>query len=192
MDDPLQPEEPLSAGAVEKPAPYPRLLEETVKKTLLLLTACLVLGAPQAFASEATHRAAAEEMLKLSKVDQLLTPMYDQIKATINTLMDRQEMSVEERVRAGRFSEKLVAIMAEEMSWEKMKDDFVAIYVKTYSEDEIRQINAFYRTPAGQAMIDKMPALLKASTAISQKYAQRMVERMQREFAEFEKENGEK
>lgn len=156
-----------------------------MKRIVALLIASLVVCAPPAFASEATHRAAAEEMVRLARVDQLMKSLFDQMKASMNAILNDNARSVEDRVRAGKISDKVFAIMEQEMSWDKMKDDFVDLYMKTYSEDEIRQINAFYKTPAGQAMIEKMPQLMKASTAISQKYTRRMLERMQKEIPEL-------
>ena len=50
-----------------------------------------------------------------------------------------------------------------------MKDDYIDIYVKTYTESEIRAILEFYKSPAGKKFIEKMPELMQQSMAISQK-----------------------
>jgi hypothetical protein len=40
---------------------------------------------------------------------------------------------------------------------------FVEVYQSAMTQEEVDGIVAFYRTPAGKAMVEKMPALMSAS-----------------------------
>jgi hypothetical protein len=50
--------------------------------------------------------------------------------------------------------------------------EMVRIYVATFSESELRQLIAFYKTPIGQKALQKMPELMQKGMAIGQKLAQ--------------------
>jgi hypothetical protein len=46
----------------------------------------------------------------------------------------------------------------------KMLDAMTVAYAKTYSEQELTDIDVFYRSPSGRAMIAKLPQVATAST----------------------------
>ncbi len=71
------------------------------------------------------------------------------------------------------------------MGWERIKGDIVTAYMETFSEDEIKAMSAFYKTPAGQAFIQKMPQLMKKTFEISQKRMPEMLSRMKQMTAEM-------
>ena len=131
-------------------------------------------------ANEVSHRAAAEELLLLTNMDKMLKPMWEQMEA----MMEQQfvQMGASEKLRPvlNRFTSKLVNVMEEELGWAKMKDDYIDIYVKTYSEGEIREISEFYKLPVGKKFIEKMPQLMQESMAISQKKMPEFMKKMQK------------
>nr|WP_284691364.1 DUF2059 domain-containing protein [Pinirhizobacter soli] len=56
-----------------------------------------------------------------------------------------------------------------------MQPMMIDLYKKTFSQNEINDMLAFYRTPSGQAVIQKMPALMNQTMAISQAKIQAML-----------------
>jgi hypothetical protein len=42
----------------------------------------------------------------------------------------------------------------------------IALYVQTFTEDELKQLTTFYRSPIGQKAADKMPELANAGTQL--------------------------
>ncbi len=46
------------------------------------------------------------------------------------------------------------------MSEESLKDQFVDIYVETFTENELNLINAFYSTPTGKKVLRETPSLM--------------------------------
>ena len=58
--------------------------------------------------------------------------------------------------------------MKAEMTWEKMKQPMIDIYVKHFSEQEIKDMIAFYKTPSGQSMVKKLPAVMNDSMMMGQ------------------------
>jgi hypothetical protein len=58
--------------------------------------------------------------------------------------------------------------MNQEMSWDKLKPRLQALYDETFSEEEITSILDFYHSPAGKALLDKMPTLTAKAAALGQ------------------------
>jgi uncharacterized protein len=75
---------------------------------------------------------------------------------------------------------KAVALMKEEMNWDKLKPEFVRLYVKTFTEEELNALIEFYGSPTGQAFIRKMPAIIQGSMEISQSQMKRLMPKMMR------------
>lgn len=53
-----------------------------------------------------------------------------------------------------------------------LETEVVRLYVETFSESELREMIAFYKTPVGQKALQKMPELLQKGMAVGQKLAQ--------------------
>jgi hypothetical protein len=141
-----------------------------------------------AHADQATHRAAAEELLILTKTDQMMKPFFKQMGLMMERQFDQMGVAEEARPILEKYRDKLIRLLEEQLGWDKMKDDFITIYVETYTEDEIRDISAFYKTPAGQKFIEKMPLLMQKSMEISQKKMPAMITKMQQITVEMAQE----
>ena len=72
---------------------------------------------------------------------------------------------------------KMAAILKEELSWDKVKDQYVQAYREMFSQEEIDGLMAFYQTPVGQSLMNKQPELTNRTMAILQ---QRMAPVMQK------------
>ncbi len=137
-------------------------------KTVVLLIV-LSLFCSFANADKVSHRAAAEELLLLTNVDKMLKPMREQMEAIMEQQFAQRGDVDELSPVINKFISKMVKVFEEELGWSKMKDDYIDIYVKTYTEGDIRAISEFYKSPAGKKLLDKMPQLMQESMAISQK-----------------------
>jgi len=74
--------------------------------------------------------------------------------------------------------------MDEHFRFEEMEPDFIRMYTDLYTEEEIRGMTAFYRTPVGQRMVETLPELSAASQGIvMQRLQAAMPELMQRIMA---------
>lgn len=63
-------------------------------------------------------------------------------------------------------------------------DAVAAAYARNFSAAELRQIATFYGSPAGQKMLDKMPALVQESAAIGQKFGQSIAGDLQKRMTD--------
>jgi hypothetical protein len=65
-----------------------------------------------------------------------------------------------------------------------LMDKLVPVYDKYYSLDDLKAINAFYATPAGQHMVSSLPFIMKDSMAIGQEWGTAMGEKIEKEMKE--------
>jgi hypothetical protein len=64
------------------------------------------------------------------------------------------------------FGEELHGFLREHLTWEKLQPEFVALYCSVYTEAEMADLAAFYRTPVGQKMLEVGSALALGSVRI--------------------------
>jgi hypothetical protein len=118
----------------------------------------------------------------------MVKPVFEQVELMMEQQFDQSDAPEESRPILKKYTGKMMKILEEELSWEKMKDDYVDIYVRTYTEDEIRAIADFYKTPAGQAFIEKMPKLMQEAMALSQRSMQGYMHKIEQLSSEMAKE----
>jgi uncharacterized protein len=138
---------------------------------LLLLLCTLPLSAR---ADEATRHAKAQEMVNLLHLDKLMSQIMDAVMAQTNAMTKQLggETTPEQQAKLDAFQKKILALIETQLGWKAMQPIYVDLYAKAFTDEELDGILAFYKSPAGIAMIDKTPAL----TAQSQQIA---IEKMQ-------------
>lgn len=117
------------------------------------LLACVVVLAvyvPFGRADERSHRQAAEELLQAMKVDV-------QLNTSINQNLDLQLRAQPALVP---YKDVMREFFTKHISYEALKDELVQIYVDEFTQDELKQIAAFYKTAEGKKMIEKSPSLM--------------------------------
>lgn len=153
----------------------------TMRLLVAVFCGTVLLWAP-ARADEASKNAKIEELLKLSNVDRMMSQMTDQMKAMTSAQFNGMNLSAEDRKAAQEMQDRIVALIVEH--WGKMKPMLVKAYADTYTEEEVDGILTFYRSPAGQAMLQKMPALMQRSMALGQQMIAELMPEIQKMTAE--------
>ena len=71
--------------------------------------------------------------------------------------------------------DKMMDMMAKEMSWKNLKDDYISAYSEAFSEEDLKGLADFYKSPLGQKLVDKTPELTTKLMEISQKKVQQLM-----------------
>jgi hypothetical protein len=156
---------------------------------LKLAVVALLLGTSVALAQDAGKTAKIEEMLRLTKTDEMMQQVMSQMK-TMSMDQFEKNLPPEEKAKAREQQQKIFDLVSAKMSWEKFKPAIVQIYAEVYTDEELDGILAFYRSPAGHAMIEKMPQLMSRTMAVAQKLMgdiQPEIEKMVKESAPKDK-----
>ncbi len=129
--------------------------------------------------AEESKRASVEELLVLTRADAIIDSIYSQMDQMMLGIAQQLGMQPSEQELFEKYTAKMTAVMKEEMSWEKMKGPIIDIYLKHYSEKEVQDMIAFYRSATGRSMVEKMPDVMKDSMFISQQMVQNFMPKMQ-------------
>lgn len=148
----------------------------------LLATLAISLFASAAAAAPASQ-ASVEELLALTRAESMIDAMYPQIeqvmRQSMKTAQGDKPISAEQQRVVDIMSAKFVAIMREEFNWEKFKPQFTQIYQETFEQEEIDGLIAFYKSPAGQASVVKMPTVMQKAMVLSQEQMKVIYPKMQ-------------
>ncbi len=84
--------------------------------------------------------------------------------------MMKKQMFAAFRQRAGMLPAEFWDRMDKDMDSQQLVEKLMPIYDKYYSLDDLKAVNAFYQTPAGQHLLQSQPLILKDSMAIGQEW----------------------
>ena len=136
------------------------------------------------------------KMMAVMHVDKMLDQMVAQVNNGMKTGMDQglqqslhgQELTAAQKAAVEKLKDQLAAMMREELSMSKLKDVYLQAYRETFTQQEVDSITAFYSTPAGQAVVEKIPAAMQKAATLTQSRLGPMIQKMQSMQADFVKE----
>jgi uncharacterized protein len=113
-----------------------------------------------------------ETMLRLTKAEALTDSMYagmdDMMKQMITQSLGNKKLTAAQQRALDQLPAKIVLSMKEDFKWETMRPIYIKMYRETFTQNEVDAMNAFYQTPTGQAMIEKMPVVMQKSMQLTQ------------------------
>jgi len=148
-----------------------------MNKVLIMLF--LVFFSGFSFADEDAKKQKLDELLTLMNADALIDSIYSQMDQMVMGLEQHLGVKPSEKALFDEHTNKTTQIIKQEMSWEKMKAPMIAIYMKHYTESEIADMVAFYKTQTGQSMIKKMPLVMNDTMMMSQSLMKDIMPKMQ-------------
>jgi len=166
--------------------------------TMLGLGPAVVLGGEAAgLAAEAPVAAAGDaqasdasilEMLQVMDAEQLVAGLKEQVNAMVSASMQQalrgKKITPDVQAVIGRMQTKMLATADQMLSWDVLKPIYLRTYRQSFTQDEMDSIIAFYKTPGGQALIKKMPTVMK--NAFGEILA--MIAPMQQKFQQIQRE----
>lgn len=140
------------------------------------------------YSEDKSKRESVEKLLILMNVESIIDTMYSQMEQLMVGMGQQLGVKPSEQEIFDKFMSKTVSIMKKEMSWAKMKEPMMQIYLKHYSEKEIQDMVVFYNSESGKSMIQKMPEVMKDSMLLSQKMVKDFIPKMQEMSEELKEE----
>jgi len=116
------------------------------------LVVLLLVGSTASAADQATTDAAYELMDAL----QLKTLLADTIEQSTT-------IEIEKNPALGPYRKVFLEFMNKHMGYDSIKADLATMYADVFTEQELKQLVAFYHTPVGRKSIQKMPELMARS-----------------------------
>jgi len=99
---------------------------------------------------------------------------------------------VQGRADAEKAFDVIVPILLESFNGrlQEFTDLIAGIYARNFTIAELSDITAFYKTPTGQKLLEKLPAVLQESMTSGQQFAQSLAADMQQRIVEEMKKRG--
>ena len=116
----------------------------------------------RAWSDEKSHRAAAEELLEAANAEKTMEAAIGQM-LSIQLKANPQLEPVKDVMKK---------FFAKYLSYSSLKDEMIKLYTAEFTETELKEIAAFYRTPTGKKAIAKLPVLLQKGAELGLKRVQ--------------------
>ena len=135
-------------------------------KKLMLATLTVCAALPTCYAAEvAASEASIRELMKLTEtakmMDRTMSQIDRMIKGGMQQALAGKPASVEQQKIIDDMQAKMIALLRDEMQWEKWEPTFIDIYKQSFTQTELDGMLKFYKTPAGRALIVKMPVVMQ-------------------------------
>jgi hypothetical protein len=131
-----------------------------------------LLSCSTAFAAPASD-ATIEKLLAVTKIEKLAQGIQNQVEAQVNASMQQalrgKQPNAKQQVAIDHMHTRMNALVHDMLSWERLEPLYIRLYKETFTEEEVAGMLAFYQTPAGQAVINKMPLLTQKTMLEMQK-----------------------
>jgi hypothetical protein len=145
-----------------------------IPRIILILSVCVSLAhaaentpTPSPTSPTPPSEASIKQLLEVAQshklVDSVMNQMDNLMQQTIAQATKGQQLSPKVQTDIDRRRAELAQIMKELLDWKKLEPMYVRIYQKTFSQQEVDGMIAFYKTPAGQAVITKMPSAMQST-----------------------------
>jgi hypothetical protein len=151
---------------------------------ILLVLALFPLAVWASEGPEASHRQAAEELLKVMNVESTTI-------AAANAVLD---IHTKNDPSFANYRDVIQKWMEKYFTWDVMGPRMIDLYVAAFTESELRELTAFYKTPTGQKALTTVPALMQQGaqlgTEISQQHTaelEEMIRARDKELAKAKK-----
>lgn len=130
-------------------------------------------------AASQTKQESIKTLIHLMHTDSMMEKTFN---AIVPTLMAQIPQDSQDSAKLEARFQRLNSIttLCKELFDKVLKEDIVILYDKFYTENEINDLIAFYRTPTGQKVIKKMPEMQNEIMAtVMRKYMPKMKESIQ-------------
>ncbi|WP_115718474.1 DUF2059 domain-containing protein [Gallaecimonas mangrovi] len=145
-----------------------------------LIAICLMVMAFTAHADQNSKQQKIDQLVKLMHMDKMVDAMTGSMEQMMGNLSRQLGVKPSEQPIFDRYHHKMMALMKEEMNWQKMEPMVASIYDKNFTEKQIDDMVAFYKTDTGQTILKKMPEVMKESIEASQTMAKDMLPKLRK------------
>jgi hypothetical protein len=132
-------------------------------KKLFLLAIITGLASTSVVHAEITQekRVEIEKMLKLTGMEKLTVQM-------------KAQMIVSLKARITKVPESFWTKFEEKMDTHELIELIIPLYDKYYTVEDLKAVNAFYESPAGQKVLSSLPQIMQESMKVGQEWGEKI------------------
>lgn len=152
------------------------------------LAACLAFGlalsSPSALAQDA-DTAKVDQLLEVMRARDMTSETLTQVEQMQQQLLERAHAGAADPERKARIDAAMARSnqqLRELMSWENVAPMYRRIYAQTFSDEDIEAMLAFYSSPSGQRVLERMPQLVLNTMTATQELVLPLLQKMEQEL----------
>ena len=150
------------------------------RKTIAL-AAILLFGIGQASsADEAAHRQQVQKLFELTQMQQKIDESLDNVLAL--QIAQSPELKDHKTV--------VKEFLERHIGWHSLEDALTDMYLKEFSEQELKDMNAFYGSATGKKVIERLPVLVQMRNQLASARLQENIGELQYELSSRQKQQG--
>lgn len=109
-----------------------------------------------AWAEDARDKLAGDLLVAMGAERQAATAL-EQVRKSQEAMLKFARLPAGEEEKSREMQGRVTAVITEEFSWEKWKAEYTHFYAVTFTEQELKDLIAFYESPAGKTYVAKAP-----------------------------------
>ncbi len=146
---------------------------------LLLVLSTFSASAAGTVPSEASVKELLATMQVRKTLDNLIPQVDGAMKQSFAQAMQGHPLTAAQQKAFDKNHDEAMAVMKEMLDWTKLEPMYVRIYQKSLTQEEVTGMIAMYKTPAGQAMINKVPLVVQNTMVEMQQMMAPIMEHLQ-------------
>ena len=153
------------------------------KHKTIVLGAILLFGIGQASsvsADEASHRQQVQKLFELTEMQQKIDESLDNVLAL--QIAQSPELKDHKTV--------VKEFLERHIGWYSLEDALTDMYLKEFSEQELKDMNAFYGSATGKKVIERLPVLVQMRNQLASARLQENIGELQYELSSRQKQQG--
>lgn len=136
------------------------------------LLACFLAPGQAARADGNSHSKEVETLFRLTQMEQRIGTNVDELAA----------MQIRQNPQLAAHQTLMRAFLERHVGWQALRPELEAMYKKAFSEDDLKQMNAFYITPVGQKVLARVPELVQARNQLAAQRLKQHIGELQQEI----------
>jgi uncharacterized protein len=137
------------------------------------LVCILILAVPTISpAGPDSHREAVARLFELTQIQRLIEESVDDVLA----------LQITQNPALAEHREAMRAFLQKYIGWQAMKDDLAVMYLQAFTEAELDEMNAFYGSPTGQKVLQRLPELVRQRNQLAMQRLQEHIGELQQEI----------
>jgi len=151
---------------------------------VVLLVGSFAIASISLAADTPPTEASIKQLLEVVQAHKLIETTMTQMDGFMKKIMEQategQNLSPKIQKDIARLHDEMMSAVNEILDWNKLEPMYVRVYQKSFTQDEVNGMIAFYKTPTGQALLNKMPVVMQNTLNEVQGMIQPIMQRIQR------------
>jgi uncharacterized protein len=153
---------------------------------LALLLAASAALAPAPVAAQGADDARIDRLLEVTRARQLIDSMLPQVEASQQQMFEQiaagRRVDADQQATMERIRERSAAALRQVLAWENLEPIYRDLYRETFSAEDVDAMLAFYESPTGQRVLDKMPLLMEKTMVAMQRIVVPLLQQLEQDI----------